>query len=297
MTAKLKLGIPKGSLQDATIQLFARAGFSIYVSSRSYFPSIDDDEIELMLIRAQEMARYVSDGILDAGLTGQDWIAEHELGDGTTGAIASVADLIYAKQSFGKVRWVLAAPEDSPFTSARDLEGKTVATELVRVTRAYFAREGARVNVEFSWGATEVKPPTLADAIVEVTETGSSLRAHRLRILDTVMESNTKLIANKTALADRWKRTKIENVALLLGAAIEAQGRVGLMLNVQRRDLSGVLSLLPALQRPTISALSDDDWVAVNTIVEERTVRDLIPKLKSANAQGIVEYPLNKIVL
>jgi ATP phosphoribosyltransferase len=297
LSAKLKLGIPKGSLQDATIQLFARAGFSIYVSSRSYFPSIDDDEIELMLIRAQEMARYVSDGILDAGLTGQDWIAEHELGDGTTGAIASVADLIYAKQSFGKVRWVLAAPEDSPFRSARDLEGKTVATELVRVTRAYFAREGARVNVEFSWGATEVKPPTLADAIVEVTETGSSLRAHRLRILDTVMESNTKLIANKTALADQWKRTKIENVALLLGAAIEAQGRVGLMLNVHRRDLSSVLSLLPALQRPTISALSDDQWVAVNTIVEERTVRDLIPKLKSANAQGIVEYPLNKIVL
>jgi len=297
VTAKLKLGIPKGSLQDATIQLFARAGFSIYVSSRSYFPSIDDDEIELMLIRAQEMARYVSDGILDAGLTGQDWIAEHELGDGTTGAIASVVDLIYAKQSFGKVRWVLAAPEDSPFRSARDLEGKTVATELVRVTRAYFAREGARVNVEFSWGATEVKPPTLADAIVEVTETGSSLRAHRLRILDTVMESNTKLIANKAALADAWKRTKIENVALLLGAAIEAQGRVGLMLNVHRRDLSSVLSLLPALQRPTISALSDDEWVAVNTIVEERTVRDLIPKLKSAKAQGIVEYPLNKIVL
>ncbi len=297
MTSKLKLGIPKGSLQDATIQLFARAGFNIYVSSRSYFPAIDDDEVELMLIRAQEMARYVSDGILDAGLTGQDWIAEHELGDGTTGAIASVADLIYAKQSFGKVRWVLAAPEDSPFTSARDLEGKTIATELVRVTRAYFAREGARVNVEFSWGATEVKPPTLADAIVEVTETGSSLRAHRLRILDTVMESNTKLIANKSALADGWKRTKIENIALLLGAAIEAQGRVGLMLNVHRRDLSAVLSLLPALQRPTISALSDDEWVAVNTIVEERTVRDLIPKLKTANAQGIVEYPLNKIVL
>jgi ATP phosphoribosyltransferase len=294
---KLKLGIPKGSLQEATIHLFARAGFTIYVSSRSYFPSIDDDEIELMLIRAQEMARYVSDGILDAGLTGQDWIAEHELGDGRTGAIASVADLIYAKQSFGKVRWVLAAPEDSPFTAPRDLDGKTVATELVRVTRAYFARHGTRVNVEFSWGATEVKPPTLADAIVEVTETGSSLRAHRLRILDTVMESNTQLIANNTALADRWKRTKIENVALLLGAAIEAQGRVGLMLNVHRRDLNAVLGLLPALQRPTISALSDDDWVAVNTIVEERTVRDLIPKLKSANAHGIVEYPLNKIVL
>jgi ATP phosphoribosyltransferase len=297
VTAKLKLGIPKGSLQEATIQLFARAGFSIYVSSRSYFPTVDDDEIELMLIRAQEMARYVSDGVLDAGLTGQDWIQEHELGDGTTGAITSIADLVYAKQSFGKVRWVLAAPEGSPFASARDLDGKTVATELVRVTRAYFARQGARVNVEFSWGATEVKPPTLADAIVEVTETGSSLRAHRLRILDTVMESNTKLIANNGSLADGWKRTKIENIALLLGAAIEAQGRVGLMLNVQRRDLTGVLTLLPALQRPTISTLSDEDWVAVNTIVEERTVRDLIPKLKMAKAQGIVEYPLNKIVL
>jgi ATP phosphoribosyltransferase len=293
----LKLGIPKGSLQDATIQLFARAGFNIYVSARSYFPSIDDDEIELTLIRAQEMARYVSDGVLDAGLTGQDWIAEHELGDGTTGAITSIADLIYAKQSFGKVRWVLAAPEGSGFTSARDLAGKTVATELVRVTRAYFARHQTQVNVEFSWGATEVKPPMLADAIVEVTETGSSLRAHRLRILDTVMESNTKLVANNAALADPWKRTKIENIALLLGAAIEAQGRVGLMLNVHRRDLAAVLVLLPALQRPTISALSDDDWVAVNTIVEERTVRDLIPKLKTANAQGIVEYPLNKIVL
>jgi ATP phosphoribosyltransferase len=293
----LKLGIPKGSLQDATIQLFARAGFNIYVSARSYFPSIDDDEIELTLIRAQEMARYVSDGVLDAGLTGQDWIAENELGDGTTGAITSVADLIYAKQSFGKVRWVLAAPEGSGFTSARDLAGKTVATELVRVTRAYFARHQTQVNVEFSWGATEVKPPMLADAIVEVTETGSSLRAHRLRILDTVMESNTKLVANNAALADPWKRTKIENIALLLGAAIEAQGRVGLMLNVHRRDLAAVLVLLPALQRPTISALSDDDWVAVNTIVEERTVRDLIPKLKTANAQGIVEYPLNKIVL
>jgi ATP phosphoribosyltransferase len=295
--AKLKLGIPKGSLQEATIQLFARAGFSIYVSSRSYFPTIDDEEIELMLIRAQEMARYVSDGILDAGLTGQDWVAEHELGDGVTGAVTPVADLVYAKQSFGKVRWVLAAPEDSPFMSAHDLDGKTVATELVKVTRAYFARHDAQVNVEFSWGATEVKPPTLADAIVEVTETGSSLRAHRLRIIDTVMESNTTLIANNAGLADQWKRTKIENIALLLGAAIEAQGRVGLMLNVHRRDLTSVLALLPALQRPTISALSDDEWVAVNTIVEERTVRDLIPKLKTAHAQGIVEYPLNKIVL
>jgi ATP phosphoribosyltransferase len=294
---KLKLGIPKGSLQDATVQLFARAGFSIYVSSRSYFPSIDDPDIECMLIRAQEMARYVSDGVLDAGLTGQDWIAEHELGDGRTGVLTSVADLIYAKQSFGKVRWVLAAPEDSSVQSAKDLEGRTIATELVRVTREYFARQQVKVNVEFSWGATEVKPPVLADAIVEATETGSTLRANRLRIIDTVMESNTQLIANRQTLADGWKRTKIDNLALLLRAAIEAQGRVGLMLNVRRANLDAVLALLPALQRPTISALSDTEWVAVNTIIEERTVRDLIPLLKAARAEGIVEYPLNKIVL
>jgi len=294
---KLKLGIPKGSLQDATIQLFARAGFNLYVSSRSYFPTVDDPELECMLIRAQEMARYVSDGVLDAGLTGQDWIAEHELGDGTTGVLTSIADLIYAKQSFGKVRWVLAAPEDSPIRTAADLAGKTIATELVRVTRAYFWRQHVKVNVEFSWGATEVKPPVLADAIVEATETGSTLRANRLRILDTIMESNTQLIANHTALADAWKRTKIENVALLLKAAIEAQGRVGLMLNVRRPDLQEVLALLPALRRPTISSLSDEEWVAVNTIIEERAVRDLIPRLKAARAQGIVEYPLNKIVL
>jgi ATP phosphoribosyltransferase len=294
---KLKLGIPKGSLQDATIQLFARAGFNIYVSARSYFPTIDDPEIECMLIRAQEMARYVSDGVLDAGLTGQDWIAEHEAGDGRTGVLTSLADLIYAKQSFGKVKWVLAAPEDSAIRSAKDLEGKTVATELVRATRAYFAKQGVSVKVEFSWGATEVKPPMLADAIVEVTETGSSLRANRLRIIDTLMESNTQLIANHTALADPAKRTKLENIALLLKAAIEAQGRVGLMLNVRRDDLAAVLAILPALQRPTISALSDDQWAAVNTIIEEKTVRDLIPKLKAARAEGIVEYPLNKIVL
>jgi ATP phosphoribosyltransferase len=294
---KLKLGIPKGSLQDATIQLFARAGFNIYVSARSYFPGIDDTEVECMLIRAQEMARYVSDGVLDAGLTGQDWIAEHEAGDGKTGVLTSIADLIYAKQSFGKVRWVLAAPEDSTIQTAQDLAGKTIATELVRVTRAYFERQQVPVKVEFSWGATEVKPPMLADAIVEVTETGSSLRANRLRIVDTVMESNTQLIANTTAYADAWKRNKLDNIALLLKAAIEAHGRVGLMLNVKRTDLAGVLALLPALQRPTISGLSDDEWVAVNTIIEERTVRDLIPKLKAARAQGIVEYPLNKIVV
>jgi ATP phosphoribosyltransferase len=294
---KLKLGIPKGSLQDATIQLFDRAGFQIHLSTRSYYPTIDDPEIECMLIRAQEMARYVSDGVLDAGLTGQDWIAEHELGSGRTGVIEPIVDLIYSKQSYGRIRWVLAAPEDSEFKSAADLNGKTIATELVRVTRSYFERLGVKVNVEFSWGATEVKPPVLADAIVEATETGSTLRANRLRIIDTILESNTQLIANKTALSDSWKRTKLENIALLLKAAIEAQGRVGLMLNVRRTDLSGVLSLLPALQRPTISALSDEEWVALNTIIEERTARDLIPKLKAAGAHGIVEYPLNKIVL
>ena len=294
---KLKLGIPKGSLQDATVQLFARAGFNIYVSTRSYFPTIDDPEIECMLIRAQEMARYVCDGVLDAGLTGQDWIAEHKLGGDVKHSLTSIADLVYAKQSFGKVRWVLAAPEDSRFTSPKDFAGATIATELVRVTKAYFELHSVSVNVEFSWGATEVKPPVLADAIVEATETGSTLRANRLRIIDTVMESNTQLIANDSALADQWKRTKIENIALLLRAAIEAQGRVGLMLNVRRLDLEKVLALLPALQRPTISSLSDPDWVAVNTIIEERTVRDLIPRVKAAGGQGIVEYPLNKIVV
>jgi ATP phosphoribosyltransferase len=294
---KLKLGIPKGSLQDSTIQLFQRAGFTIYVSSRSYFPSVDDPEIECMLIRAQEMARYVADGVLDAGLTGQDWIMEHELGDGITGVVEPLADLVYSKQSFGKARWVLAAPEDSRFRKPQDLEGATIATELVRATKAYFDRLGVNVNVEFSWGATEVKPPVLADAIVEATETGSTLRANRLRILDTVMESNTQFIANSAAMDDPWKRTKIENISLLLKAAIEAHGRVGLMLNVRREDLQAILALLPALQRPTISPLSDDGWVAVNTIIEEKTVRDLIPKLKSSRAQGIVEYPLNKIVV
>ena len=295
--SKIKLGLPKGSLQDATIQLFARAGFNIYAGTRSYFPAIDDPEIDCMLIRAQEMARYVGDGVLDAGLTGQDWIAEHAAANGGGSTIEPLADLIYAKQSFGKVRWVLAVPEESRYRTVQDLEGATVATELVRASQAYFARHGVNVNVEFSWGATEVKPPVLADAIVEVTETGSSLRANRLRIIDTVLESNTQLIANTSALADDWKRTKLQNVALLLRAAIEAQGRVGIMLNVRRGDLDGVLALLPALQRPTISPLSDTDWVALNTIIEERTVRDLIPRLKAANAHGIVEYPLNKIVL
>jgi ATP phosphoribosyltransferase len=294
---KIKLGIPKGSLQDATIQLFGRAGFNIYANARSYFPAIDDPEIDCMLIRAQEMARYVADGVLDAGLTGQDWIAEHAAANGKGDAVVPLADLVYAKQSFGKVRWVLAVPEDSRYRDATDLEGATIATELVRATEAYFARKGIRVNVEFSWGATEVKPPTLADAIVEVTETGSSLRANRLRVIDTVMESNTQLVANRQALACEWTRRKLENLALLLRAAIEAQGKVGIMLNVRRGDLDDVLGLLPALQRPTISPLADAEWVALNTIIEERTVRDLIPRLKAARAQGIVEYPLNKIVL
>jgi ATP phosphoribosyltransferase len=292
----IKLGLPKGSLQDATILLFARAGFNIYASARSYFPAIDDPEIECMLIRAQEMARYVADGVLDAGLTGQDWIAEHAASNGAM-CIEPLADLVYAKQSFGRVRWVLAVPEDSRYRTPQDLEGATIATELVRATQAYFARLGVGVNVEFSWGATEVKPPVLADAIVEVTETGSSLRANRLRIIDTVLESNTQLIANRVSLQDEWKRTKLQNLALLLRAAIEAQGRVGIMLNVRRRDLDGVLALLPALQRPTVSPLADAEWVALNTIIEERTVRDLIPRLKHARAEGIVEYPLNKIVL
>ena len=297
---RLRLGIPKGSLQDATVQLFGRAGFNIYVSSRSYFPAIDDPEIECMLIRAQEMARYVADGVIDAGLTGQDWIAEFTSSK-PDAPLTPIANLIYAKQSFGKVRWVLAVPEDSPFQTPEDLEGKTIATELVKATEAYFAKKKINVNVEFSWGATEVKPPVLADAIVEVTETGSSLRANRLRVIDTLMESNTQLIANSKSLASEWMRVKIDNIALLLNAAIEAQGRVGLMLNVGVSNLKGILALLPALQRPTVSPLSpienEEDWVAVNTIIEERTVRELIPRLKAAGATGIVEYPLNKIVL
>jgi len=288
---KLRLGIPKGSLQDATVQLFARAGFNIYANGRSYFPGTDDPEVECMLIRAQEMARYVEHGVLDAGLTGRDWVIESGLD------VETVADLIYAKQSRGKVRWVLAVPEDSPFRRAQDLDGRIIATELVSVTKNYFASRGINVTVEFSWGATEVKPPTLADAIVEVTETGSSLRASRLRIIETVLESNTELIANRSAWQEEWKRQKIQNIALMLCGAIAAQGRVGLMLNVQTRDLDAVLAVLPALKRPTVAALSDPEWVAVNTIIEESTAREVIPRLKAANAQGIVEYPLNKVVI
>ncbi len=287
----LKLGLPKGSLQEASLQLFRRAGYDITVNPRSYFPSIDDEEISCMLIRAQEMARYVEDGILDAGLTGKDWILENEAN------VREVADLIYAKATFGKVRWVLAVPESSPCQSVQDLQGKIVATELVKVTQSYLARNGVKAKVEFSWGATEVKPPVLADAIVEITETGSSLRANGLRIVDTVLESNTKFIANHAAWDTVTKRKKMETLVMLLQGAIDASGKVGLMLNVRRADLDGVLAVLPALKRPTISNLSEPDWVAVNTVIEEKTVREIIPRLKAANAQGIVEYPLNKIVM
>jgi ATP phosphoribosyltransferase len=294
MANKIRLGIPKGSLQDATVALFAQAGWKIYVSGRSYFPSADDPEIECTLIRAQEMARYVAQGVIDVGLTGMDWVVESGL------EVDAIADLVYAKQSRGKVRWVLAVPEDSHFQRAEDLDSCVIATELVNATKRYFAAKNINVQVDFSWGATEVKPPVLADAIVEVTETGSSLRANRLRIIDTVMESYTQVIANKKSMQDAWKCEKIQNLALMLCGAIAAQGRVGLMLNVKKEDLAGVIAVLPALKRPTISELAADNgeqWVAVNTIIEETTARDIIPRLKAAKAQGIVEYPLNKVVM
>ncbi len=287
----LKLGLPKGSLQDATLQLLARAGWRVTVSSRSYFPTIDDSEITCMLVRAQEMARYVETGALDAGITGRDWVLE-------TGAeVKEVAELLYAKQSLAPVRWVLAVPDNAPAQTARDLEGKVIATEVVNLTKKYLARHGVQARVEFSWGATEVKVPQLADAIVEITETGSSLRANRLRIIDTVLESRTVFIANTAAASDPWKCEKISNIVLLLQGAIAAYNKVGIMLNVRREYLDAVLRALPALKNPTISTLSDADWVAINTIVDEDVVRHLIPRLKAAQAQGIVEYPLNKIVL
>jgi ATP phosphoribosyltransferase len=288
---KLKLGIPKGSLENATVDLFRRAGFQITVSSRSYFPAIDDPEIECMLIRAHEMARYVEDGVLDAGLTGRDWVEENNA------EVEAVADLVYSKQSFGKVRWVLAVPEASPVQSVKDLEGKIIATELVEATKRYLKANGVTAKVEFSWGATEVKPPVLADAIVEVTETGSSLRANKLRIVETLMESNTQLIANKDSWKDDWKRRKLEDIKMLLNGAIAALGKVGLMLNVEKKNLDAVLAVLPALKNPTISNLSQGEWLALNTILDESTVRTIIPRLKDAGAQGIVEYPLNKIVM
>jgi len=288
---KLRLGIPKGSLQESTIALLKRAGLNVYTSSRSYFANTDDPEIECMLIRAQEMARYVEHGVLDCGLTGRDWVIESGL------EVVTAAELVYAKQSLGKVRWVLAVPEDSSFQTPEDLSGKIIATELVNVTKNYFSGRNIPVKVEFSWGATEVKPPMMADAIVEITETGSSLRANRLRIMETILESTTQLIANKNAWAESQKRQKVENLALMLCGAIYAQGRVGLMLNVRRPDLETVLAVLPALQKPTISPLSDGEWVAVNTIIEESTAWKIMPRLKAAKAEGIVEYPLNKVVM
>lgn len=287
---KLKLGIPKGSLQEATVRMFRKAGFYIGISERSYFPSIDDDQIECILFRAQEMSRYVEDGILDVGITGNDWILEN------SSNVVRAAELIYAKQSMRPVRWVLAVPEGSRIRKIKDLKGKKIATELVNVTKNYLKKNKVTANVEFSWGATEVKAAVGVDAIVEVTETGSSLRANNLREVATVCESTTQLIANRKSWMIPWKRAKIENMALLLKGAILAEEKVGLKMNVLKKDLKAVLSLLPAMKKPTISDLSDPAWSDVDTIIDEKTVKYLIPQLKRAGAQGIIEYPLNKVI-
>ena len=286
----LKLGLPKGSLQESTFHLFAKAGYKISSTSRSYFPNIDDPEMKAMLIRAQEMSRYVEDGTLDVGLTGRDWVMENG------SQVQEVAELIYAKAGLRPVRWVLAAPANSPIKSVKDLEGKKIATELVNVSKQYLKKNGVNAQVEFSWGATEAKPPELADAIIEVTESGSSLRANNLVILETLMESNTLVIANKTAWADPWRKKKIEDLVLLLKGALAAEEKVGLKMNVRRKDLEKVLKVLPALNSPTVADLQDKDWVDVDTIVDEKTVRTIVPKLKDAGAEGIVEYPLNKVI-
>jgi ATP phosphoribosyltransferase len=286
----LKLGIPAGSLQEATGELFRRAGYSIKFSSRSYYPEIDDPEIECLLIRAQEMARYVEQGVLDAGITGHDWVLENNAD------VHEVCELMFSKVSRRPVRWVLCVPEDSPAKTVKDLQGKRIATEVVELTKNFLAKHGVQALIEFSWGATEVKPPKLADAIVEVTETGSSLRANNLRIVAEVLQSTTRFIANKSAFADDWKRAKIDNLALMLKSCLAAEGKVGLMMNVRRSDLARVLAELPALQKPTVSSLSDPDWVDVNTIVDESFVRVVVPKLKGAGARGIVEYQISKII-
>jgi ATP phosphoribosyltransferase len=290
MSQCLKLGIPAGSLQEATAELFRRAGYKITFSSRSYFPQIDDPDIECMLIRAQEMARYVEDGALDAGLTGLDWIMENN------SDVHEVAELVFSKVSRRPVRWVLCVPEDSPVNTVQDLAGKRIATEAVGLTQRYLAEHGVKAKVEFSWGATEVKPPRLADAIVEVTETGSSLRANHLRIVDEILTSTPRFIANHAAYADPWKKQKIDDIVLMLNGAMAAEGKVGLMMNVPRAQLKQVLSILPALQQPTISSLADEQWVDVNTILDESIVRNIIPRLKAAGARGIVEYALTKII-
>ena len=286
----IKIGLPKGSLQDATFELFKHAGFNFSVSSRSYFPSTDDEEIEAMLVRAQEIARYVEEGVFDAGITGKDWIVENEAD------VVEVLDLCYSKQSLRPCRWVLAVPEGSAVRSVRDLEGKRIATEVVQITKSYLERNGVRAEVEFSWGATEVKAPDLVDAIVEITETGSSLRANKLRIVDEILTTTPRLIANKQSFQDAWKKQKIENIAMLLAGALEAEGQVGLKLNCPRDRMNDIVALLPALKKPTISALSDEGWVALETILREKEVRTIIPLLKRAGASGIIEYPLNKVI-
>ncbi len=288
----LKLGLPKGSLQEATFKMFKKAGFNVSVpSERSYFPSIDDPEIEAVLLRAQEMSRYVEDGALDCGITGNDWILENK------SQVVRVTDLIYAKQSLNKVRWVLAVPESSNIKSIKGLEGKRIATELVNVTTDYFRKNKVKIEVEFSWGATEVKVNSgLVDAIVELTETGRSLKANKLAIIDTLCESTTQFIANKEAYKDSWKKGKMEQIAVLLKGAIAAEEKVGLKMNVRKKDLNKVVSVLPALKKPTISGLTEQDWCAVETIIDEKVVRTLIPQLKRAGAEGIIEYPLNKVI-
>ncbi len=286
----LRLGVPAGSLQEATAELFRNAGYKITYATRSYYPSIDDPEIHCTLIRAQEMPRYVQDGLLDCGLTGFDWILENDA------RVVELAELVFSKVSRRPVRWVLAVPNDSSIHSVQDLRGKRIATEIVSLTRRWLAKHGVEANVEFSWGATEVKPPRLADAIVDVTETGSSLRANNLRIVAELMQSTTRFITNERAYANPWKKEKMDDMVLMLQGAMAAEGKVGLMMNVRQADLSAVLLLLPALQKPTISSLSDPEWVAVNTIIDESIVRHLLPRLKTAGARGIVEYPLNKII-
>jgi len=288
---KLKVGLPKGSLQESTISIFEKAGYRIRVDERSYFPSIDDPEIECMLIRAQEMARYVQDGVIDCGITGKDWIME------SRAKVVEMVDLVYSKQGMRSVKWVLAVPVASKIKSAKDLEGKRIATEAVNLTKEYLRKNKVKATVEFSWGATEVKPPRLADAIAEITETGASLEANNLRIVDIILESTPRLIMNKKSFKDSWKRKKVEKLALLLKGAINAFGKVGLMMNLEKKNLKKVLRILPALQKPTVSPLSNPRWVDVTTILDEKVVRDLIPKLKEAGATGIVEYPLNKIIL
>ncbi len=290
MTQQLRIGIPAGSLQEATAELFRKAGYKIVFVSRSYYPAIDDPEIHCTLIRAQEMPRYVEDGSLDCGLTGHDWILENQA------QVKELAELVFSKVSRRPVRWVLAVPNDSPIMSPKDLQGKRIATEVVGMTRRFLEKHGVEAHVEFSWGATEVKPPRLADAIVDVTETGSSLKANNLRIVAELMQSTTRFIANESAYADPWKKQKMDDLVLMLQGAMAAEGKVGLMMNVQREHLESVLQILPALQNPTISALSDPKWVAVNTIIDESTVRNIIPKLRAGGARGIVEYPLNKII-